>query len=70
MPVLVHVRKNMNIFNFSFNQFYLFKAAGIPDFRSDKTGMYSRLKEFNLPFPEAVFEMDYFKVCLKLKVET
>lgn len=36
-------------------------AAGIPDFRSPGTGLYSNLKKYNLPFPEAVFQLDYFK---------
>lgn len=36
-------------------------AAGIPDFRSPKTGLYANLAKFNLPFPEAVFDIDYFE---------
>ena len=36
------------------------KAAGIPDFRSHKHGLYSKLKGFDLPFPEAVFDLKYF----------
>jgi NAD-dependent deacetylase sirtuin 2 len=35
--------------------------AGIPDFRSPGTGLYSRLAEYGLPHPQAVFEIDYFK---------
>ena len=35
--------------------------AGIPDFRSPKTGLYSRLAAYGLPHPEAVFEINYFK---------
>lgn len=34
-------------------------AAGIPDFRSPGTGLYSRLESYNLPYPEAVFELGY-----------
>ena len=30
-------------------------SAGIPDFRSKTFGLYDRLKEYNLPFPEAIF---------------
>lgn len=30
-------------------------ASGIPDFRSPKTGLYSKLAEYNLPRPESVF---------------
>jgi len=36
-------------------------SAGIPDFRSPKTGLYQNLSSYNLPYPEAVFEIDYFK---------
>lgn len=35
-------------------------SAGIPDFRSPKTGLYSNLQKYQLPFPEAVFEIGYF----------
>jgi len=35
-------------------------SAGIPDFRSD-TGIYAHLGECNLPYPEAIFEIGYFK---------
>nr|XP_022303821.1 NAD-dependent protein deacetylase sirtuin-2-like [Crassostrea virginica] len=36
-------------------------SAGIPDFRSMNTGLYSQLDKFNLPRPEALFSIDYFK---------
>ena len=36
-------------------------SAGIPDFRSPKTGLYANLKQYDLPFPEAIFSLDYFK---------
>jgi NAD-dependent SIR2 family protein deacetylase len=36
-------------------------SAGIPDFRTPGTGLYSKLEEYNLPFPEAIFELDYFR---------
>lgn len=35
-------------------------GAGIPDFRSPKTGLYSNLAKLNLPYAEAVFDIDYF----------
>ncbi|CAR28438.1 ZYRO0F03960p [Zygosaccharomyces rouxii] len=35
--------------------------CGIPDFRSPKTGLYSNLSKLGLPFPEAVFDVDYFE---------
>ncbi|KAG5918137.1 hypothetical protein E4U42_006988 [Claviceps africana] len=37
-------------------------AAGIPDFRSPKTGLYSNLERLNLPHAEAVFDISYFRV--------
>jgi NAD-dependent deacetylase sirtuin 2 len=34
--------------------------AGIPDFRSPETGLYANIKRFNLPYPEAIFDLEYF----------
>ncbi|KAG0296157.1 NAD-dependent protein deacetylase sirtuin-2 [Dissophora globulifera] len=36
-------------------------AAGIKDFRSPGTGLYDDLEKYNLPFPEAVFDLGFFK---------
>lgn len=36
-------------------------SAGIPDFRSPKTGLYHNLEKYNLPNAEAIFEINYFK---------
>ncbi|CBY37337.1 unnamed protein product, partial [Oikopleura dioica] len=36
-------------------------SAGIPDFRSPSTGLYFKLRKYNLPFPEAIFEATYFE---------
>lgn len=36
-------------------------AAGIPDFRSPETGLYSQLAKYDLPHPHAVFEISFFK---------
>lgn len=36
-------------------------SAGIPDFRSPSSGLYHNLQKFDLPYPEAIFELDYFK---------
>ncbi|CAL8263742.1 unnamed protein product [Merluccius merluccius] len=35
-------------------------ASGIPDFRTPGTGLYANLERYNLPYPEAVFNIDYF----------
>ncbi|KAI8874360.1 SIR2-domain-containing protein [Ramicandelaber brevisporus] len=35
-------------------------AAGIPDFRSPGTGLYHNLQKFNLPYAEAIFDIEYF----------
>lgn len=45
---------------------FLSTAAGIPDFRSPGTGLYANLQKYNLPYPEAIFQIDYFKVCERL----
>ena len=36
-------------------------AAGIPDFRSPTTGLYANLARLNLPYPEAVFDISFFR---------
>lgn len=43
------------------NDLYI-SAAGIPDFRSPETGLYSNLQKYNLPNPMAIFALDYFRV--------
>jgi len=37
-------------------------ACGIPDFRSPGTGLYDNLSEYDLPTPQAVFDIHYFHV--------
>ena len=37
-------------------------AAGIPDFRSPGTGLYDNLQKYDLPHPQAVFDIRFFKV--------
>lgn len=36
-------------------------SAGIPDFRSPETGLYHNLQKLDLPYAEAVFDIDFFK---------
>lgn len=36
-------------------------AAGIPDFRSADTGLYANLKEYDIPTPQSIFTLSYFK---------
>lgn len=36
-------------------------SAGIPDFRSPKTGLYASLKDMGLPQPESVFDLKFFQ---------
>jgi len=36
-------------------------SAGIPDFRTPSAGLYFKLRKYNLPYPEAVFEGRYFR---------
>ncbi|XP_044125745.1 NAD-dependent protein deacetylase sirtuin-3, mitochondrial isoform X1 [Bufo gargarizans] len=34
--------------------------SGIPDFRSPTSGLYSKLQDYSLPYPEAIFDLSYF----------
>ncbi|NXN92775.1 SIR3 deacetylase, partial [Rhinopomastus cyanomelas] len=34
--------------------------SGIPDFRTPGSGLYSNLEQYNIPYPEAIFELMYF----------
>ncbi|NXY00078.1 SIR3 deacetylase, partial [Centropus bengalensis] len=34
--------------------------SGIPDFRSPGSGLYSNLEQYDIPYPEAIFELAYF----------
>lgn len=34
--------------------------SGIPDFRSPGSGLYDNLQQYNLPYAEAIFEIDFF----------
>ena len=36
-------------------------ATGIPDFRTPGTGLYDNLEKYNLPYPEAVFDINFFR---------
>ncbi|RYH12890.1 hypothetical protein EON65_37000 [archaeon] len=36
-------------------------AAGIPDFRTPDIGLYAQVGRLGLPFPEAIFSLDYFR---------
>ncbi|XP_071077462.1 NAD-dependent protein deacetylase sirtuin-3, mitochondrial isoform X2 [Desmodus rotundus] len=35
-------------------------ASGIPDFRSPGSGVYSTLQHWDVPYPEAIFELSFF----------
>jgi len=35
--------------------------AGKPDFRTPGTGLYDNLQKYNLPFPEAVFDLGFYQ---------
>ena len=37
-------------------------SAGIPDFRSPGTGLYSQLQKYNLERPEDVFDLEHYRV--------
>lgn len=36
-------------------------SCGIPDFRTPGTGLYDNLQKYNLPTPQSVFDINYFK---------
>ncbi|WFD46593.1 Sir2 histone deacetylase Hst2 [Malassezia furfur] len=36
-------------------------SAGIPDFRSPVTGLYASLAKYDLPYPEALFDIGFFR---------
>lgn len=36
-------------------------SAGIPDFRSPDTGLYANLAHLGLPYPEAMFDINFFR---------
>ena len=36
-------------------------SAGIPDFRTPGSGLYDNLQKYNLPSPEAIFSIEFFK---------
>lgn len=36
-------------------------SAGIPDFRSPGTGLYDNLQKYNLPSPQAIFDIGFFR---------
>ena len=36
-------------------------SAGIPDFRTPGTGLYDNLQAYNLPYPEAIFDIGFFR---------
>ena len=37
-------------------------SAGIPDFRTPGTGLYSQLEKYKLPYREAIFDLEFFRV--------
>lgn len=37
-------------------------SAGIPDFRTPGTGLFSQLGKYNLRAPEQIFDIDFFQV--------
>ena len=53
----------------SITNFPVHLAAGIPDFRSPGTGLYDNLQKYNLPDPQAIFSIDFFKVSFILWCE-
>jgi hypothetical protein len=46
--------------------YMLCAAAGIPDFRSPGTGLYDNLQKYNLPDPQSLFEIEFFKASFEV----
>ena len=40
---------------------FFFFGTGIPDFRTPGTGLYDNLQKYNLPRPQAVFDVAYYR---------
>lgn len=38
-----------------------FDLTGIPDFRTPGTGLYDNLQKYSLPFPEAIFDVGFYR---------
>ena len=36
-------------------------SAGIPDFRTPGSGLYDNLQKYDLPTPQSIFEIDFFR---------
>ena len=36
-------------------------SAGIPDFRTPGSGLYDNLQKYNLPDPQAIFDIGFFR---------
>ncbi|KAL7433503.1 hypothetical protein ACHAXH_002814 [Discostella pseudostelligera] len=36
-------------------------SAGIPDFRTPGSGLYDNLHKYDLPYPEAIFDIDFYR---------
>uniref|UniRef100_A0A1B6LHU5 Deacetylase sirtuin-type domain-containing protein n=1 Tax=Graphocephala atropunctata TaxID=36148 RepID=A0A1B6LHU5_9HEMI len=34
--------------------------SGIPDFRSPESGLYNNLQRYKLPYPEAIFDLNFY----------
>lgn len=54
---LINSKKKITFFNGA----GISTSIGIPDFRSPKTGLYANLAALDLPYSEAVFDIDYFR---------
>ena len=36
-------------------------SSGIPDFRTPGSGLYDNLQKYDIPYPEAIFDLDFFR---------
>ncbi|XP_043259743.1 NAD-dependent protein deacetylase sirtuin-2 isoform X2 [Colletes gigas] len=58
--VAEYIKENENLKVITMAGAGISTSAGIPDFRSPSSGLYHNLDKYNLPHPQAIFELNYF----------
>ncbi|XP_076179616.1 sirtuin 2 isoform X2 [Ptiloglossa arizonensis] len=58
--IVEYIKENENLKIITMAGAGISTSAGIPDFRSPSSGLYHNLEKYNLPHPQAIFELDFF----------